>query len=135
MARLKPIKSLKSGNYNVLDSLNNYIFGPLNLTRYSTAKTYYKGNTVLMYNSTTGRYDIMRCTATSTTGTYKPADWTVDNVQKTVQDSSFFRTTIYIDTANRNIETNQMWFQAVQVKPSIDLSLFSGFTGIPPQGS
>jgi len=123
MPQLRFVRNLKTNNANMFDLLVSFVFRRVNLDIYRPQNTYYENNTIIMLNATTGKFEVKRCIATSTTGAYNAADWVTDSVQESAN-SQFIDTYTQLSTTQPSNTLNRIWLHQVKTRGQIDPDTF-----------
>jgi len=116
MPSLRLIKNLQNTNPNLIQLLNSYIFGDLEVKPYNQNKIYNRTDLTMVYNNSTHRFELFRCQEDGVTGVFNHTRWVEDTVSEYITGKKVNKKMVQLKTTQPDEPANIIWYEQYQDK-------------------
>lgn len=119
-ANLRYVKEIKKKLSDVLQLLNEFVFGGKDIRLFKETETYTQGDFVIKQNVVTGNYELFQCMVPITSGVFNESDWSKNSVSDFTAGNKINTDIVQLSQQQPTSPINLLWYQIKSVKSSID---------------
>lgn len=123
-ANLRYIKEIKKDLSDIIQLLNEFVFGGKKIRIFKETETYSQGDFVIKLNQTLGKYELLQCNVTTASGPFIPSEWSTNTVGDFTSGNYVNPEIIQLSQEQPSSNINLLWYQIKSVKADIDENKF-----------